>query len=452
MRKWVLLCLLLCASVTLSAQTVICVGAPESRLVVGERARVVAAGGSNLRAVPAAGTQLITIVPQNTIVPVIDGPFCAGGYAWWQIDYDDERGWVAEGVDDFYWLAPYVIQRVQIGTVRLEAQPDFVTDIRLSRERNPLSSQFVFEGYPVTTDVLLPFIVVFDQQPETLRTDIVPSQQMDLDTGGNRFVDLYFDDMPMDTDDFTLVYRYRQVLADGRYIDGYFPVTAPNLPLTYTPPRDDADARITYDDIYFEQTQLALDALTAEDFTPPLAQLDTLVRSIQPNAPVEESDVFTFSNDDIQLVYHPLLATNITRLERSASENLPAHTELVFADYPYGTGSIRIYETANLDSTLLSQFQQTLTRQPSNPPRIPVPSQADAPLSREDVMYLTFASGTGIRYLASFDADTQVYSFQGITDNGAYVVSALLELNETNALPLSIFDAMMTTLELRTNT
>ncbi|MEL6403793.1 MAG: SH3 domain-containing protein [Chloroflexota bacterium] len=442
-RLWMVILLLMTFSI--SAQTVSCVGLPESRLVIGEQAQIVISG-SNLRFLPATTAQLLTIIPNGAIIPVLDGPSCTNGFAWWQVEYDGERGWVAEGDNNAYYLAPYIIQRAQIGDIRIEAQPNLVTDIRISREANPLSSQFVFEGYPVVADNLAPFIVIFDTMPGEIRPETASALSTNLDTGGRRFVDLYFEGEPETTEDFSLVYRFTRSLEDGRFIDGYLPVTAPTLPLTYSPPEDEED-REAYNTTYFEQTADALSALTSDDFTPTLLQLDTLMRSLAIDNPIENSDLLTFtSQSSVQFDYFPLLATNITRIQQPASDTLPSHANFIFTDYPYGTGNICLYNTASLDTNTIAQFQQTLDRQPSRPPRIPIPSRDDMPTSRDEVMYLHFTNGNGIRYIATFEDGTRFYSYQGISDDGTQFVSLLLGIDTENTRPLAIFDNIVISL------
>lgn len=445
MHRWLWVLGLLLMTFSTSAQTVSCIGSPESRLVVGEQAQIVG-GGSNLRFFPSATAQLLTIIPNGAIIPVIDGPSCTNGFAWWQVQYDGERGWVAEGDDDAYYLAPYIIQRAQIADVRVEAQPNLVTGIRITREATPLSSQFVFEGYPVVTDELAPFIVIFDMMPDETRPETASALSISLDTGGRRFVDLYFADTPESTDDLSLVYRFTRTLDDGRFIDGYLPLTTPSLPLPYVPP-DDAEDRAIYDTAYFEQTADTLSTLVSEDFSPTLLQLDTLVRSIAVNAPIENSTLLTFSSQTgVQFNYFPLLATNITRIPQSATDTLPAHADFIFANYPYGTGNLRLYDTATLDANSIAQFQQTLDRQPSRPPRIPIPSRDDIPTNRDEVLYLHFANGNGVRYVVTFADDERFYSYQGISDDGTQFVSLLLGVDTENAIPLALYDATITSL------
>lgn len=427
-----------------SAQTTNCTGAPDSRLVIGEQARIIAEGGSNLRTRPTPDAPLLTVIPQNELVPVLDGPFCAGGYAWWQVDYDDERGWVAEGTGEFYWLAPYIIQRAQIGTVRIEIQPDLVTGIRLERLTDPPRSQFVLEGYPVQSNMITPFIVIFDEAPDELD---IPSgnaiaQLENLETG-TRFVDLFVVGTPASAEDFTVIYHYMAITENNRFIDAYFPVSVANLPLMYSPPETDIES---YQTQYFEDTTTVLDALSDSDFTPALSQLDGIVRSIQTHAPLENSDLFTYEAGGIRFDYNPVLATAITE-EFIVGSDIPRHILLRFEDYPAGEALIRVYRTEDLSGNMLATLQQILSRQPGNPPDIPVPSQLEVPLTRDNLLYLNFANGEGVRYQAQFTENNPVYSYQGLSENGDYFVSALFSL-EHDFPPMMTLDTLIESLQI----
>jgi len=63
---------------------------------------------NNVRANPStSATQVGQITSQGTF-QVLDGPVCANGYTWWEVDYSGVEGWTVEGVDSEHWLVPVV--------------------------------------------------------------------------------------------------------------------------------------------------------------------------------------------------------------------------------------------------------------------------------------------------------------------------------------------------------
>lgn len=76
-----------------------------SRLTVGEAARVTPGDANNVRASASGGAELIGQIPGSSVFTVLDGPVCADGFTWWQVQYADIEGWTVEGSDD-YWLEP----------------------------------------------------------------------------------------------------------------------------------------------------------------------------------------------------------------------------------------------------------------------------------------------------------------------------------------------------------
>jgi WD40 repeat protein len=77
-----------------------------SRLIIGERGRVVPGPSNNLRAEPDSSTELLREMPGGTEFIVLEGPICASSLAWWRVDYLGTMGWTAEGIDTTYWLEP----------------------------------------------------------------------------------------------------------------------------------------------------------------------------------------------------------------------------------------------------------------------------------------------------------------------------------------------------------
>jgi len=38
------------------------------------------------------------------VMRVLDGPTCAGGFAWWRVNYRGTIGWTVESGDGVYWV------------------------------------------------------------------------------------------------------------------------------------------------------------------------------------------------------------------------------------------------------------------------------------------------------------------------------------------------------------
>ena len=87
-----------------------CPGAPPIRVSAGKAARVLDLGSASLRLRAGPGTAqgaILAELPARTILRVRDGPRCADGYAWWQVDViGGGAGWVAEGSSGAYFIEP----------------------------------------------------------------------------------------------------------------------------------------------------------------------------------------------------------------------------------------------------------------------------------------------------------------------------------------------------------
>lgn len=96
-----------------------CPGAPETRLKVGDSAIVTLASSDSLRvrAAPPDG-EILTLIYNDYVLPVTGGPTCANGAIWWEVQLrEGETGWVAEGLDNEYFIAPHSVG--QISTIEL---------------------------------------------------------------------------------------------------------------------------------------------------------------------------------------------------------------------------------------------------------------------------------------------------------------------------------------------
>lgn len=94
-----------------SADVLSCAGAPQPRLFNVSTASVIPGLGSNvLRGSPGqgAGSAELLRIPENGVVTVLEGPFCASGFYWWLVNYNGTLGYTAEGDREggVYWLQP----------------------------------------------------------------------------------------------------------------------------------------------------------------------------------------------------------------------------------------------------------------------------------------------------------------------------------------------------------
>lgn len=103
---FIFLLLILTAPVAAQETSAVCPDTPPSRLVVGELAQVTPGDGNNLRDTPARSGERIGSIPGIGIFAVLDGPICADGFAWWQVDYNGTQGWTVEAVEGEYALEP----------------------------------------------------------------------------------------------------------------------------------------------------------------------------------------------------------------------------------------------------------------------------------------------------------------------------------------------------------
>lgn len=77
------------------------------QLTIGERGVVTPGQSNNVRDQPSRSGQRVGEIPSGGMFDVLDGPACADGFNWWQVDYDGLIGWTVEGLDGEYWITPY---------------------------------------------------------------------------------------------------------------------------------------------------------------------------------------------------------------------------------------------------------------------------------------------------------------------------------------------------------
>lgn len=83
-----------------------CANSRVTRLVPGTLGRVTPGDPNTLRTTATGGT-VIGQIPGGATFEVLSGPQCgSGGRAYWQVRYNGQVGWTAEGEGSVYWLEP----------------------------------------------------------------------------------------------------------------------------------------------------------------------------------------------------------------------------------------------------------------------------------------------------------------------------------------------------------
>ncbi|MBE2182280.1 MAG: SH3 domain-containing protein [Anaerolineae bacterium] len=75
-------------------------------LIVGENGQVAPGDANNVRDIPSRSGTQVGAIPAGEMFAVLDGPVCADGFAWWQVDYQGLTGWTVDGADGVAWLLP----------------------------------------------------------------------------------------------------------------------------------------------------------------------------------------------------------------------------------------------------------------------------------------------------------------------------------------------------------
>lgn len=212
--------------------------------------------------------------------------------------------------------------------------------------------------------------------------------------------------------------------------------------------------------------------------TPPPIETAIPDEDVQPTAvPTEEiateapTEVITeaaFNGTELNLggvymVLPPCLATNATGTlipavpydeMNSPMEYYPANRKITFQGYPLSgkfftvddpdrTGGLVIYPVAEFTAmnesiaTRVTDMQTLLATKPVLPDGIPLlPVFPAASVFRAQVLYLNFQNGEGVRYLTEYaqyyapvNNHDLFYSYQGITSDGKYWVSAIFPVN-----------------------
>jgi uncharacterized protein YraI len=78
-------------------------------MTIGGLGRVTPGLANALRSQPSRSASISAVIgqiPAGGVFSVLNGPVCADGFAWWQVNYNGQVGWTAEGQGTTYWLEP----------------------------------------------------------------------------------------------------------------------------------------------------------------------------------------------------------------------------------------------------------------------------------------------------------------------------------------------------------
>lgn len=128
------------------------------RLVDGLAGIVLYTDGSplNMRDGASTGNTVIASIPEGAIFEVTGTATCNGGIQWYPITFEQQSGWIAEGVDDTYFVAPVGIPLADVidddagpevdVIPRPQAEGDFINS---NRNANGTQIAWLFDQTPV---------------------------------------------------------------------------------------------------------------------------------------------------------------------------------------------------------------------------------------------------------------------------------------------------------------
>ncbi|MEZ4672360.1 MAG: SH3 domain-containing protein [Anaerolineae bacterium] len=320
------------------AQDTVCPNTPALDLAVGDVVVVNDGEAQNVRQQATTDATKLAVVPPGEYLTVWGGPSCADGYRWWQVEYDRQVGWTAEGTTDGgqYWLSKIETQILEKGNVLFEVSRQLASEITYVDEQSsggdgfdvPPNRKFSLEGYPLasewgayawywlgidpkggvmvaprteTIDSWLGLgnlgVELNDNQPEVgLAKYVAPQGRYDdphmaylhLKNGMAQRSLLYQDPTGFSPDNYQpiqprLIYYVSGLTADGQhYIRALFPI---EVQVDLPPFPEIPHFSMEDDQRVFTEYAIAVnktfDQLPPTAFTPRLALLDAMMRSIE---------------------------------------------------------------------------------------------------------------------------------------------------------------------------
>jgi hypothetical protein len=206
--------------------------------------------------------------------------------------------------------------------------------------------------------------------------------------------------------------------------------------------------------VALQQTQVALESLSQQEQPTEEVVINPPPQEEQPPAPDVDYEGISFSFD-------PSLAANVLPAtipgqnmgdDYMPFETYPTHFEFSFGSYAiadhFHTPQIGVYPVdeyraiSSYASDIIDSLQWTLANRPpggamSDLPFLPMWPAAQ--MFSAKVGYFDFQNGSGVRYLTMYGQDIYpvdnqniFYTFQGLTQDGRYYISAVLPITNIN--------------------
>ena len=205
-----------------------------------------------------------------------------------------------------------------------------------------------------------------------------------------------------------------------------------------------------------QSTQIALSveqtvqAISVQNSSNPAEQteINTDSSSPEPNTVLQANATSTKFNG-VEFEYPEYLFQDV-----QAEISTDGYDDFKFTDYVLtesnNNPAIMVYSTHEMNkidsiaNEIIPQLKTVLNTQPEHPEKLPFfPNWHAAQFTVMQVDYLTFENGKGVRYLTQYGQNywpinnqSMFYTFQGITDDGKYYVSAIFPVSHPS-LPQS---------------
>lgn len=302
----------------------------EPRLEIGDIAYLTPGIPNNVRSKPDTSTDnRVGAIESSASFTVIDGPVCAEGFTWWEVERGDVRGWTVVSDSSDYFVLPVRGEMIASEGVSFILPESIASSAEVSQiaatDSFPAYTEITFEDYAdenygardtpririfasdafdgiesqaaFGANVIDALPDLIEDRPDLGNYDIFDNplpefspgagfimlaqkQYIDFLNGrGYRFIAAYAQNF-VTTDNMLMEYRYQGLTDDGQFfVDASLFIDAPSLYEDYNPDPSASDEQEAFE-AYTDASSDFFDGLAPEAFTPSLIDLDLLLTSL----------------------------------------------------------------------------------------------------------------------------------------------------------------------------